>query len=222
MSKTNGHSGIRLAPISAVRSPTLCSIAGAERLTRKVLTTAQRPEEGVLEATRLGAGGCRPAFLRHRCVRATARRWPQCRSSSGVRTHRAIATEGFRDVLDIATESRYDQYDLTIEKPKPLVPRALRFTDAGARRHFTARLRLAPTRMRFTQRVTALKDNGIDAVAICFMHSYVNADHEERTAAILKKAMPGLRITLPRKCAPRIREYERTLDGGSPTPMCSR
>src|SRR6202012_5911295 len=39
-----------------------------------------------------------------------------------------IATEGFRDVLDIGTESRYDQYDLTIDKPKPLVPRALRFT----------------------------------------------------------------------------------------------
>ena len=39
-----------------------------------------------------------------------------------------LATEGFRDILDIANESRYDQYDLTIEKPKPLVPRALRFT----------------------------------------------------------------------------------------------
>src|SRR6185295_217526 len=41
-----------------------------------------------------------------------------------------LATEGFRDILDIANESRYDQYDLTIEKPRPLVPRALRFTVA--------------------------------------------------------------------------------------------
>ena len=124
-----------------------------------------------------------------------------------------IATDGFRDTLDIATESRYDQYDLTIEKPQPLVPRSLRFT-VPERVDVHGKVRLALDEAAVAAQVARLKDNGIEAVAICFMHSYVNPAHEQRTAEILKKAMPepehhALLRGVPGN--PRIRAH---LDGG--------
>jgi len=101
---------------------------GGRRLTRKLLTTPQRPEEAVLEGVRLiladaGRGFGDVAVFVHGTTLATN----AVIERRGARTA-LLATEGFRDILDIANESRYDQYDLTIEKPKPLVPRALRFT----------------------------------------------------------------------------------------------
>src|ERR1700704_306669 len=104
---------------------------GAERLTRKVLTTAQRPEEGVLDGARLVLADAGLHFSDIDVfVHGTTLATNAIIERPGARTA-LIATEGFRDVLDIATESRYDQYDLTIEKPQPLVPRALRFTVAA-------------------------------------------------------------------------------------------
>jgi N-methylhydantoinase A len=85
----------------------------------------------------------------------------------------------------------------------------LRFT-VPERVDVHGKVRLALDEAAVADRVGALKDNGIEAVAICFMHSYVNPAHEERTAEILKKAMPGLSITLSSEVCPEIREYERT------------
>jgi N-methylhydantoinase A len=182
---------------------------GAERLTRKVLTTAQRPDEGVLDGARLVLGDAGLHFSDIDVfVHGTTLATNAIIERRGARTA-LIATEGFRDVLDIANESRYDQYDLTIEKPQPLVPRSLRFT-VPERVDVQGKVRLALDETAVVERVSALRDAGIEAVAICFMHSYVNPAHEERTAAILKKAMPGLSITLSSEVCPEIREYERT------------
>jgi N-methylhydantoinase A len=182
---------------------------GMERLTRKVLTTTQQPEEGVLEGARLVLADARLHFSNvdvflHGTTLATN----AIIERRGARTA-LIATEGFRDVLDIATESRYDQYDLTIEKPAPLVPRSLRFT-VPERVDVHGEVRLALDEDAVTARVAALRDAGIEAVAICFLHSYVNPAHERRAAAILKDAMPELSITLSSEVCPEIREYERT------------
>src|SRR3954462_83855 len=182
---------------------------GTERLTRKVLTTAKRPEEGVLDGARLVLGDAGLHFSDIDVfVHGTTLATNAIIERRGARTA-LIATDGFRDVLDIANESRYDQYDLTIEKPKPLVPRALRFT-VPERVDIHGEVRLALDEDAVAARVAALRHNGIEAVAICFMHSYVNPAHEERTAAILKMAMPGLSVTLSSEVCPEIREYERT------------
>ena len=182
---------------------------GSERLTRKVLTTAQRPEEGVLDGARLVLADAGLHFSDIDVfIHGTTLATNAIIERRGARTA-LIATDGFRDVLDIANESRYDQYDLTIEKPKPLVPRALRFTVAE-RVDVHGQVRLALDEATVTALVARLKDNGIEAVAVCFMHSYVNADHERRTADILKKALPSLSITLSSDVCPEIREYERT------------
>src|SRR5690242_9174291 len=179
------------------------------RLTRKLLTTPQRPEEAVLDGVRLiladaGRGFGDVAVFVHGTTLATN----AVIERRGAHTA-LIATEGFRDILDIANESRYDQYDLTIEKPQPLVPRALRFT-VPERVDVHGKVRLALDEAAVAAQVARLKDNGIEAVAICFMHSYMNPAHEQRTAEILAKAMPGLSITLSSEVCPEIREYERT------------
>ena len=182
---------------------------GSERLTRKVLTTAQRPEEGVLDGARLVLADAGLHFSDIDVfIHGTTLATNAIIERRGARTA-LIATDGFRDTLDIATESRYDQYDLTIEKPKPLVPRALRFT-VPERVDVHGKVRLVLDEAAVAAQVARLKDNGIEAVAICFMHSYVNPAHEERTAEILAKAMPGLSITLSSEVCPEIREYERT------------
>jgi N-methylhydantoinase A len=182
---------------------------GPERLTRKVLTTAKRPEEGVLDGARLVLGDAGLHFSDIDVfVHGTTLATNAIIERRGARTA-LIATDGFRDTLDIANESRYDQYDLTIEKPRPLVPRSLRFT-VPERVDVHGKVRLALDEAAVDALVARLRDGGIQAVAICFMHSYANPAHEQRTAEILKAAMPSLSITLSSEVCPEIREYERT------------
>src|SRR6202023_4085509 len=101
---------------------------GEDRRTRKVRTTASRPEQAVLDGMRLILADPRA----HICdidvfIHGTTLATNPIIERRGAKTA-LVATEGFRDVLDIGTESRYDQYELAIDKPKPLVPRSLRFT----------------------------------------------------------------------------------------------
>ncbi len=180
-----------------------------DRLTRKVLTTQARPEEAVLDGMRLVLADAGLHFsdigvLVHGTTLATN----AIIERRGARTA-LIATEGFRDVLDIANESRYDQYDLTIEKPKPLVARALRLT-VPERIDAQGRVRLPLDEAALRAHVDFLRAQGIESIAIAFMHSYANPDHEKQAGAILAQALPGVRFTLSCEVCPEIREYERT------------
>ena len=90
-----------------------------------------------------------------------------------------IATEGFRDTLDIADEGRYDQYDIEIEKPRPLVPRARRFT-VPERMDVEGRVRRPLDEAAVTALVPRLQAAGIESVAVALMHSYANPAHERQ------------------------------------------
>jgi N-methylhydantoinase A len=179
------------------------------RLTRKLLTTPQRPEQAVLEGVRLiladaGHGFADVDVFVHGTTLATN----AVIERRGARTA-LIATEGFRDVLDIANESRYDQYDLSIEKPRPLVPRALRFT-VPERMDVHGGVRLALDEAAVRALAPRLSAQGIESAAIAFMHSYANPAHEQRTRDLLKEELPGLWVTLSSEVCPEVREYERT------------
>src|SRR5882724_4558714 len=182
---------------------------GTERLTRKVLTTAKRPEEGVLDGARLVLADAGLHFSDIDVfIHGTTLATNAIIERRGARTA-LVATQGFRDVLDIGTESRYDQYDLAIEKPKPLAPRSLRFTvperiDA----HGTVRLPLDEAAVRAL--APELRAQNVESVALAFLHSYANPEHERRAAAILKEELPALWVTLSSAVCPEIREYERT------------
>src|SRR5690606_31958381 len=118
-------------------------------------------------------------------------------------------TEGFRDVLEIADESRFDQYDIFIEKPEPLVPRRLRFT-VPERLDVHGRVKLPLDEAAVVHVAERLKAEKIEAVAVALIHSYVNSVHEERIRQILQEHCPGLSITLSSEVCPEAREYERT------------
>ena len=177
--------------------------------TCKVLTTPRAPEEGVLEGARqiLGAAGLGFADIAvfvHGTTLATnavIERRGACTALLG--------TDGFRDVLEIGTESRYDQYDLSIRKPEPLVPRKRRFT-VPERVDVDGGVRLALDEAAVHALVPLLQAEQVESLAIAFIHGYANPAHEQRSAAILAAALPALRITLASEVCPEIREYERT------------
>lgn len=119
-----------------------------------------------------------------------------------------LMTEGSRDVPELAREHRYDLYDLGIEKARPLVPRHLRFDVPG--RLLADGTRLVPLDEDYLARLgSELHGRGIEAVAVCYLHSYVDPGDELRTREILAEAAPGIRVALSCEVDPEIREYER-------------
>ncbi|MGB7260378.1 MAG: hydantoinase/oxoprolinase family protein [Pseudolabrys sp.] len=202
-------SGIRLAVDIGGTFTDIVLERDGRHLTRKVLTTQARPEEGVLDGMRLVLDDARlhvsdiDVFVHGTTLATNA-----IIERRGARTA-LIATDGFRDVVEIGTESRYDQYDLSIEKPKPLVPRALRFT-VPERVDVHGEVRVPLDESAVNRLATPLREAGVESVAFAFLHSYANPAHEQRAAAVLKAALPELWITLSCEVCPEVREYERT------------
>jgi N-methylhydantoinase A len=120
-----------------------------------------------------------------------------------------LATQGFRDAVEIGRERRYELYDLMIENPRALVPRHLRF-DVPERTLADGSVAVALDEP-FVERLgRELGEAGIDAVAVSFLHSFTNPEHERRARDALLRAAPALRVSLSSEVVPEIREFERT------------
>lgn len=120
-----------------------------------------------------------------------------------------LVTKGFKDVLDIAMEQRYDLYDLTIRFPEPIVPRRHRI-EIDERLQFDGAVLVPCDTDEVVSAVDGLLENqGIEALAICFLHSFVNPAHEERARAAVARAFPGLYVSTSADVFPFAREYER-------------
>ena len=119
-----------------------------------------------------------------------------------------ITTDGFRDMLEIARQIRPTLYDLQFEKPRPLVPRYLCF---GVPERLDAQGRVLVPLDEAAVRRTAerLRQEGVESVAVCFLHSYVNPAHEKRVGEILREAFPEAMVSLSSEVAPEFREYFR-------------
>jgi N-methylhydantoinase A len=120
-----------------------------------------------------------------------------------------LTTRGFRDVLIIGREKRYQLYDLFIEKPAPLVPRS-RIREVAERIAFDGEVLVPLDEARLRETVRDLTQDGVASLAICFLHSYVNPAHERRAAEIVREAAPHVAVSLSSDVSPVIREYERT------------
>ena len=119
-----------------------------------------------------------------------------------------VTTEGFRDILEIAYERRYSQYDINLVKPDLLVPRTWTFTIGG--RMDARGQELSPLdEDGMAPLVAQIRESGATAVAICLMHAYANPKHEIRLREMLLEAMPGLVISLSHEVSPEAREFDR-------------
>jgi N-methylhydantoinase A len=120
-----------------------------------------------------------------------------------------LTTQGFRDVLIIGREKRYQLYDLLIEKPAPLVPRS-RIREVSERTAFDGEVLVPLDEAGLRRTVQALRRDGVESIAICFLHSYANPAHERRAAEIVREEAPHVAVSLSSEISPVIREYERT------------
>src|SRR5262252_7220660 len=174
----------------------------------KVLTTPRAPEEGVLAGMEeiLKQTGVKPAEL-GLIIHGTTLATNAIIERKGARTA-LVVTEGFRDSIEIAFEHRFEQYDIFMQKPPPLVPRDLRF---GIPERMDGRGNVLIPLDEAAVRALApkLKAQGIESVAIGYMHAYLDGKHERRTRGILAELLPGVSITLSSEVSPEIREYER-------------
>ena len=120
-----------------------------------------------------------------------------------------ITTSGFRDVLEVGHEMRYDLYDLFLEKPEPLVPRNLRLT-VNERISSTGEILSELDEAGVNAACNELISKGVDTIAVCLINAYVNPQHEERVRDLILADYPDLPVTISTVVAPEIREYERT------------
>ena len=183
--------------------------ATGERAVGKVLTTPGDPSEAVEEGLRgllagEGVGASRLKTIIHGTTLVTNALIERRGAPTAL-----LATEGFRDAVAIGTEHRYDMYDIFLEKPEPLVPRALRYgirertLDDGSVVH-------ALDEEQVRSVAAEMVEVGIEAVAVSFLHGFRNSAHERRVAEILAEEAPGMVVSLSSEVSPEIREYERT------------
>ena len=191
---------IELADGSSSSTPTYKST--------KVLTTHHAPEVGILDGiSRIAAQEAVALEDVEQIIHGTTLATNALIERRGAKTA-LVTTDGFRDVIETRTESRFEQYDLNIVLPTPLIQRADRhviserlnargealvpFDEAGAR-----------------ALINRIADEGYESVAIGFIHSYVNPVNERRFRDLLLAALPDIACSISSEVSPQMREYER-------------
>ena len=177
-------------------------------VTAKVLTTPDAPEQGVMQGIKTALAKAdwtlgNVSLVMHGTTLATNALIERRGAVTAL-----ITTEGFRDSVEIGYEHRFEQYDVYLDKPEPLVPRFRRYTipeRVNARGEVSRPL----DERAVEQLVPVLEREGVASVAVGLLHSYTNPQHEQRIREILLAALPELSITLSSEVSPELREYER-------------
>jgi len=181
---------------------------GDVQTTVKVLTTYDDPANGVMAGidqvlSRTGLEPHESRVMLHGTTLATNALIERRGAVTAL-----ITTQGHRDAVEMALENRFEQYDVNIDRPAPLVPRALRLP--VIERLDAAGDELVALDLQSVERwIPELIERDVQSVAIGFLHSYANPDHEQRVALVLEKQLPGVSISLSSAVCPEIREYER-------------
>jgi N-methylhydantoinase A len=181
----------------------LVAIEDGRLTTAKVRSEPEDQSRGVLAA--LAASGVpreRVAAVAHGTTVATN----ALLERRGARTA-LITTAGFRDVLEIGRQDRPSLYDLTAAAPPPLVPRELRFT--VTERIGPEGVRVALEDAAVEEAATAVREAGVEAVAVCLLFSFADPSHEQRIRRVLEQAVPDAFVVSSSEVLPEFREYER-------------
>jgi N-methylhydantoinase A len=181
----------------------LVALVDGRLITAKVPTTPGNQARGVvsaLEVVQPGVGDV-SSFVHGSTVATNA-----LLERRGARTA-LVTTEGFRDVIEIGRQNRAALYDLTRDRPAPLVPRELRFTVRERMGRDGVLIPLDPESVRAA--VDACGRAGVEAVAVCLLFGFLHPEHEQKVGKALREALPGIQISLSSAVLPEFREYER-------------
>ena len=181
---------------------------GAEQYSTKVLTTYAAPEDAIITGMHqvCEKAGVKPSQI-EQIIHGTTLATNALIERRGAKTA-LITTEGFRDVIEMRTESRFEQYDLNLSLPDPLLPRQMRFTVPG-RMSAKGEILVDLDRKDVEAVVERIAKAGFESVAVGLIHSYLNAAHEELVREVIAEKLPHVSVSISSEVSPQMREYER-------------
>lgn len=181
---------------------------GRETYSTKVLTTYTAPEDAIIDGMHqvCAKAGVDPSHI-GQIIHGTTLATNALIERRGAKTA-LITTEGFRDVIEMRTESRFEQYDLNLNLPDPLLPRQMRFT-VGGRVDASGDVLVDIDRSEVEAVVDKIAKAGFESVAVGLIHSYLNPAHEEIVRDVLAEKIPDVAVSISSEVSPQMREYER-------------
>jgi N-methylhydantoinase A len=203
-----GNSAIRMGvDIGGTFTDVVIEVEGAQFST-KVLTTYTAPEDAIIDGMhQVCAKACIVPADIGQITHGTTLATNALIERRGAKTA-LITTQGFRDVIEMRTESRFEQYDLNLELPEPLTPRQSRFT-VPERVDANGDVLIPLDHTDIEAVADQITIAGYDSVAVGLIHSYLNPDHERLIRDVLAAKLPDVMISLSCEVSPQMREYER-------------
>ncbi|MEL6840506.1 MAG: hydantoinase/oxoprolinase family protein [Pseudomonadota bacterium] len=178
------------------------------QVSTKVLTTYAAPENAIIEGMHqvCDKAGVAPATI-DQIIHGTTLATNALIERRGARTA-LITTAGFRDVIEMRTESRFEQYDLNLTLPEPLLPRQHRFT-LSERVDAHGKVLVPLAREEVENLADQMKSYAFESIAVGLIHAYLNDSHERMIRDVLADKLPGVMVSLSSEVSPQMREYER-------------
>ena len=202
------QSSIRMgADIGGTFTDVVLEVKGSQFST-KVLTTYSAPEDAIIDGMHqvCEKAGVKPAQI-EQIIHGTTLATNALIERRGAKTA-LITTQGFRDVIEMRTESRFEQYDLNLNLPEPLLPRQMRYT-LKERIDATGEVLIPLERSEVEALIDEIAFANYDSIAIGMMHSYLNDHHEKMVRDVIAEKLPDVMVSLSSEVSPQMREYER-------------
>ncbi|MDO6589393.1 hydantoinase/oxoprolinase family protein [Loktanella sp. D2R18] len=181
---------------------------GTAQFSTKVLTTYAAPEDAIIDGMHqvCAKAGIAPGAI-SQIIHGTTLATNALIERRGAKTA-LITTEGFRDVIEMRTESRFEQYDLNLQLPEPLLPRQHRFT-LSERMDAQGNVLIPLERADVEALADQIAPMGFESIAVGLIHAYLNDSHEQMIREVLAEKLPNVMVSISSEVSPQMREYER-------------
>ncbi len=208
MTESNSNHSIRMGVDIGGTFTDVVLEKGSQQFSTKVLTTYIAPENAIIDGMNqvCEKAGILPSDI-EQIIHGTTLATNALIERSGAKTA-LITTQGFRDVIEMRTESRFEQYDLNLSLPEPLLPRQQRYT-VNERINAQGEVYQALDRGEVEALAKQIKQAGYESVAIGLLHSYLNDSHEQLLRTVLNEIVPEVMVSISSEVSPQMREYER-------------
>ena len=180
----------------------------SKQFSTKVLTTYSAPEDAIIDGMHqvCKKAGIKPSQI-EQIIHGTTLATNALIERRGAKTA-FITTKGFRDVIEMRTESRFEQYDLNLNLPEPLLPRQMRYTLAE-RVDATGNVLIPLDRSQVETLIDEIALANYESIAVGMIHSYLNDAHEKMVRKVIEEKLPNVMVSLSCEVSPQMREYER-------------